>query len=55
MNHAEVVRTYSDQALAGIIRQLTASGGWRERLEAAKQERQRREIINQQQDKESTL
>lgn len=55
MNHEEVVRTYSDTALAGIIQQLTASGEWKARLQAAKAELQIRQSQNLQQDQESLL
>lgn len=44
MNHTEIVQTYSDIALAGIIGQLTENGQWRNRLTAAKQEQAKREI-----------
>jgi hypothetical protein len=42
MDHAAIVATYSDVCLAGIIRQLTASGEWRARLQAAKIEQRKR-------------
>ena len=35
MSDSEIVKTYSDTALEGIVRQLSRSGQWRERLEAA--------------------
>jgi len=42
MNHAAIVASYSNQALAGIIRQLSASGEWRARLQAAQIELRKR-------------
>jgi len=39
------VRTYSDDALKGIIRDLTNSGEWPSRLRAASIELQRRRAI----------
>jgi hypothetical protein len=42
MTHAAIVATYSDQALAVIIRQLSASGEWRARLKAAQIELRKR-------------
>ena len=53
MTHAEIVATYSDNALAGIIKQLTESGDWKERLKAAKHEMIRRKAQEKQQDQES--
>ena len=38
MTHADITRGYSDNALRGIVRDLTRSGAWDERLRAAKQE-----------------
>jgi hypothetical protein len=42
MTHASIVATYSTAALAGIIRQLSKSGEWRARLQAAKTELRKR-------------
>jgi hypothetical protein len=46
MTDAEIVATYSDEALEGIVRQLSASGQWRERLEAAALELNRRKKLS---------
>jgi hypothetical protein len=42
MDHATICRGYSDETLAGIIRQLKASGDWPKRLKAAAEELERR-------------
>jgi len=42
MNHAAIVKTYSDEALAGIVNQLSRNGAWPDRLKAASIELQRR-------------
>lgn len=44
MSHAEIVATYSDEALQGIISELSRTGQWRERLTAAIIEQRRRAI-----------
>jgi hypothetical protein len=44
MTHAQIVATYSDGALAGIIRQLSISGAWGIRLTAAMIEQNKRKI-----------
>jgi hypothetical protein len=46
MNHAQIVATYSDNALTGIIQQLTISRNWPERLEAARNELKQRKNLN---------
>jgi len=55
MTDAEIVADLSDTALAGIVRQLSASRGWPERLQAAKAEQSKRRLHELQQDKESHL
>lgn len=42
MSHSQIVATYSDPALEGIIRQLDASGEWPARLRAAREELRKR-------------
>lgn len=42
-SHAKIVAAYSDNALLGIIRQLSMTGQWEDRLNAAKAELARRE------------
>jgi hypothetical protein len=51
MNHAEIVKTYSDQTLAGIIRDLAKSRKWTDRLDAAFDEMDRRNRIRRQKSK----
>jgi chemotaxis receptor (MCP) glutamine deamidase CheD len=53
MTDAQIAATYSDHALAGIIRQLTASGEWRERLKAAIQEQSKRRNQQLQEDQKA--
>lgn len=40
--HEAICRTYGDETLAWIVRQLTASGDWPARCRAAKAELERR-------------
>lgn len=42
MTHSDVCRSYSDDALVGIISDLSMSGGWPVRLAAAINEMKRR-------------
>jgi len=42
MTHAEIVADYSDGALAGLIRQLSCTRNWPERLRAAQAESAKR-------------
>lgn len=45
MTDEEIVRTYSDNALAGIVRQLSKSGKWPSRRQTAEREIARRKQI----------
>ena len=42
MTDADIVKTYSDEALQGIVNSLSKSGQWYERLEVASLELSRR-------------
>jgi hypothetical protein len=42
MSPEEIVCSYSDETLHGIVRQLSVSGDWPQRLRAVKRELQRR-------------
>lgn len=54
MTDQEIVSSYSNTALAGVIRSLEAMGSWwTERLEAARHELAKRRIQELQQDQES--
>jgi hypothetical protein len=50
MTESQIVQTYSDNALAGIIRQLTVSEEWPKRRQAAIREQAKRKLQNQKQD-----